>query len=107
MTITPWRERLNWKGQASPTSAERMKAAEAEIKELRQYIARLEKRNPVVVNSEKHKQAIQEQRKIAQKWADKYRNAQKKIARLTKPVPIVAPQSKYQTKWVQVGHKTS
>lgn len=41
--ITPWRERLKWDGERSPSNQARLAAADAEIKELRRALAHADK----------------------------------------------------------------
>ena len=57
--MTPWRERLDWTGERSPSNAERLKAAEDEIKDLRKQLG-LEKGRTAMA------------KKSALMWQEKY-----------------------------------
>ena len=98
--IQPWRERLDWTGERSPSSAQRMKAMQAEIDELRRALRRKEQqieRNEAKVKERIDNRLAAMRRKVLfyRRLADAERNKGKealKTAGIPQPNQIVYEQ---------------
>lgn len=70
MSITPWRDRLDWTGERSPDMRAIRKAMEAEIKELRAVVAKADRQVQAAIKraDQRADRRIQEHKERADEW---------------------------------------